>query len=59
MFSSTVIPTVNRPTLSRAVRSVLQQNFTADDFEVIVVNDSGQPLPETLAGFRMGIRQGT
>jgi glycosyltransferase involved in cell wall biosynthesis len=32
--------------LSRAVRSVLDQSFTADDFEVIVVNDSGAPLPE-------------
>jgi glycosyltransferase involved in cell wall biosynthesis len=32
--------------LSRAVQSVLDQVFTADDFEVIVVNDSGRPLPE-------------
>ena len=46
MFCSTVIPTVGRSTLSRAVYSVLDQTFTADDFEVIVVNDSGQPLPE-------------
>jgi hypothetical protein len=46
MFCSTVIPTIGRPTLSRAVYSVLDQTFTADDFEVIVVNDSGQPLPE-------------
>lgn len=46
MFCSTVIPTISRPTLSRAVCSVLDQEFTADDFEVIVVNDSGQPLPE-------------
>lgn len=46
MFCSTVIPTINRSTLSRAVNSVLNQTFTADDFEVIVVNDSGQPLPE-------------
>lgn len=45
MFSSTVIPTINRPTLYRAVCSVLEQDFTAEDFEVIVVNDSGQPLP--------------
>jgi glycosyltransferase involved in cell wall biosynthesis len=28
------------------VSSVLDQVFTADDFEVIVVNDSGHPLPE-------------
>lgn len=44
MFCSTVIPTIGRPTLSRAVESVLNQELRADDFEVIVVNDSGQPL---------------
>ena len=46
MFSSTIIPTINRPTLARAVGSVLSQNLEAADFEVIVVNDSGQPLPD-------------
>lgn len=45
IFSSTIIPTINRSTLSRAVCSVLNQEFSAADFEVIVVNDSGQPLP--------------
>jgi len=45
MFCSTVIPTVGRPTLARAVESVLHQTIQADDFEIIVVNDSGQPLP--------------
>ncbi len=45
MFCSTVIPTIARSTLSRAVQSVLDQSFSADDFEVIVVNDSGRPLP--------------
>ena len=45
IFSSTIIPTINRPTLSRAVSSVLEQRFGAADFEVIVVNDSGQALP--------------
>ncbi|HRQ40420.1 MAG TPA: glycosyltransferase family A protein [Chloroflexota bacterium] len=44
MFCSTIIPTVNRPSLVRAVSSVLQQDFPKDQFEVIVVNDSGQPL---------------
>jgi len=44
LFSSTIIPTVNRPSLSRAVHSVLDQPFDDDDFEVIVVNDSGGPL---------------
>jgi glycosyltransferase involved in cell wall biosynthesis len=46
MFCSTIIPTVARRTLSRAVKSVLDQNFAVDDFEVIVVNDSGRPLPQ-------------
>jgi glycosyltransferase involved in cell wall biosynthesis len=46
MFSSTIIPTINRHTLSRAVQSVLDQDFTQDDFEVIVVNDSGKVLPD-------------
>jgi glycosyltransferase involved in cell wall biosynthesis len=46
MFSSTVIPTIGRATLSRAVLSLLEQDFDADDFEVIVVNDSGKLLPE-------------
>jgi len=45
MFCSTVIPTIGRPTLARAVDSVLQQSFAAAEFEVIVVNDSGRPLP--------------
>ena len=46
MFNSTIIPTINRPTLSHAVQSVLDQEFSADGFEVIVVNDSGNPVPE-------------
>jgi glycosyltransferase involved in cell wall biosynthesis len=44
MFSSTIIPTVGRDTLARAVNSVLSQSFDKGDFEVIVVNDSGEPL---------------
>jgi glycosyltransferase involved in cell wall biosynthesis len=43
MFCSTVIPTIARDSLSRAVQSVLEQRSTAD-YEVIVVNDSGGPL---------------
>ena len=45
MFCSTIIPTVGRDTLTRAVNSVLSQSFDRDDFEVVVVNDSGRPLP--------------
>jgi glycosyltransferase involved in cell wall biosynthesis len=44
MFSSTIIPTVDRPTLTRAVQSVLEQSVSDLSFEVIVVNDSGRPL---------------
>jgi len=46
MFCSAIIPTIGRASLARVVNSVLSQTFTADDFEVIVVNDSGQPLPD-------------
>ncbi len=46
MFCSTIVPTVGRQTLSRAVCSVLDQKFDQDDFEIIVVNDSGMPLSE-------------
>ena len=46
MFISTIIPTIGRATLSRAVESVLAQEHLSIDFEVIVVNDSGRPLPE-------------
>lgn len=45
MICSTIIPTIGRASLSRAVKSVLQQDFDRDSFEVIVVNDSGTPLP--------------
>jgi glycosyltransferase involved in cell wall biosynthesis len=45
-FCSTIIPTINRSSLSNAVCSVLDQAFSAADLEVIVVNDSGQPLPD-------------
>ena len=44
MFSTTIIPTVGRVTLPRAVNSVLSQPFDKADFEVIVVNDTGGPL---------------
>ena len=46
MFISTIIPTIGRPTLARAVYSVLEQNFSQEACEVIVVNDSGKNLPE-------------
>lgn len=48
MFCTTIIPTIGRDTLQRAVCSVLEQQFSAEPFEVIVVNDSAEPLnPES------------
>jgi len=45
MFCSTIIPTVGRPSLNRTVQSVLQQKAPPFDYEIIVVNDAGRPLP--------------
>jgi glycosyltransferase involved in cell wall biosynthesis len=45
MFISTIIPTIGRSTLARAVYSVLEQDFQHEECEVIVVNDSGKDLP--------------
>jgi glycosyltransferase involved in cell wall biosynthesis len=44
-FCAVIIPTIGRDTLKRAVVSVLNQNFDMAEIEVIVVNDSGRPLP--------------
>jgi glycosyltransferase involved in cell wall biosynthesis len=41
---TTVIPTVGRPALRRAVESVLTQDGPGFAAEVIVVNDTGRPL---------------
>jgi glycosyltransferase involved in cell wall biosynthesis len=43
-FCTTIIPTVARTTLDKTVASVLNQQFD-QPFEIIVVNDSGRPLP--------------
>lgn len=45
MLCSTIIPTIGRPTLSAAVQSVLEQGLGSTEYEIIVVNDSGKPLP--------------
>jgi glycosyltransferase involved in cell wall biosynthesis len=44
MSITTIIPTIGRSTLSTAIRSVLDQGLKPDEFEIIVVNDSGSPL---------------
>jgi hypothetical protein len=45
MLCSTIIPTIGRPTLSVAIESVLNQGLDSAEFEIIIVNDSGNPLP--------------
>lgn len=47
MLCSTIIPTIGRPSLARAVESVLAQELPDDQFEVLVINDSGSPLRQT------------
>ena len=44
MFFSYIIPTIGRKSLEIAVKSVLTQDFSRAEFEIIVVNDSGKPL---------------
>jgi hypothetical protein len=46
MLCSTIIPTVNRPSFERAIKSALEQDLDPGLHEIIVVNDSGKPLPE-------------
>lgn len=45
MFCSYIIPTIGRSSLTSAVNSVLEQEFSQMGFEIIVVNDSGTTLP--------------
>lgn len=45
MFCTTIIPTVGRDTLAQTVYSALAQNLPLDDHEIVVVNNSGKPLP--------------
>jgi len=44
---STIIPTVNRPTLARSVKSALEQDLKPELHEILVFNNSDKPLPET------------
>lgn len=44
IFFSYIVPTIGRASLETAVKSVLDQEFSQADFEVVVVNDSGNPL---------------
>jgi glycosyltransferase involved in cell wall biosynthesis len=44
LFFSYIIPTIGRSSLDVAINSVLTQKLPQADFEIIVVNDSGNPL---------------
>lgn len=44
---STIIPTINRPTLERSVKSALEQDLGPGAHEVLVFNNSNEPLPDT------------
>ena len=46
MLCSTIIPTVNRPSFERALKSALEKDIDPELHEIIVVNDSGRPLPD-------------
>jgi glycosyltransferase involved in cell wall biosynthesis len=46
LFCSAIIATIGRQSLSHTVESVLQQSLPNRSFEVIVINDSGKPLPK-------------
>lgn len=46
MLISTIVPTIGRSTLARAVTSALTQGLAHAEHEVIVVNDSGFPLEQ-------------
>jgi glycosyltransferase involved in cell wall biosynthesis len=46
MFCSLIIASIGRPSLQRAVQSILEQESLSGGFEVIIVNDSGKPLPK-------------
>ncbi len=56
VFCTYVIPTIGRESLSRAVESVLQQDFDPLLLEVVVVNDSGKPLPPAVWQARSNVR---
>ena len=44
MLCSTIIPTIGRQSLSAAIQSVWDQGLGSDEFEIIVINDSGESL---------------
>jgi GT2 family glycosyltransferase len=50
-FASIIIPTHNRvDSLTRCIASLAAQTYPADRFEIIVVNDGGGTVPESVRG---------
>jgi glycosyltransferase involved in cell wall biosynthesis len=47
VFLSFIIPTIGRPTITRAIESILDAQGNDHGVEIIVVNDSGSPLSPT------------
>jgi len=47
VFFSYIIPTIGRPSVDIAVNSILSQELPQANFEIIVVNDSGNELRES------------
>jgi glycosyltransferase involved in cell wall biosynthesis len=47
MFCSIIIPTIGRPSLEKTLKSAVDQTISSNNFEIIVVNDSGTPLKNT------------
>lgn len=47
MLCSTIIPTINRPSLEQAVKSAVDQELSSDLHEILIYNNSPQPLPDT------------
>jgi glycosyltransferase involved in cell wall biosynthesis len=43
-FLSTIVPTIGRPSLTRTIQSLLDEGKSREEHEIIVVNDSGEPL---------------
>jgi hypothetical protein len=46
MLLTTIIPTVGRDTLRQSVETALAQGLPIEEHEIVVVNNSGRPLPE-------------
>jgi hypothetical protein len=46
LLCTTIIPTINRATLARSVKSALAQGLDPAQHEILVFNNSDRPLPE-------------